>query len=898
MIDSHTTPHSRVTVEEEIRQWWNERFNSPLPEDVKQWLRETIRAEIARQRMVEHHLDDATLQKIREGRRLNQTKLDNLESSITRVRQQLDRLHRFVAINAELTEQKARLYQLNKEQASILTEQKELERFEEFEPINGRFQRLHTQQRNLASGRQQISQLFVLQEDARRQTSEAEKRVKVEKDKTDEATQAVEQAARIMGEAQHLQTQVEDAQAEHEANAADLQQLLERGDLLQKERLEQVQLRERLQKELSTLRLQQQTLEVHRSMIQQGDAVKVLLDRLLEVRQERDSLTEELNQAVRRQNERDEQLGRLFAESQAINDIINTYNEEVLGHRRSIAGQDSFALQRRALELRSRKLMLETGLSLWRSIAAGFDAIENKEQLITQLRLHTDHLNYRIDALDKEVRQLARQQEQKTYHWTLSKSQNVVQLRGDLSEGTPCSVCGATHHPWHGEGVTVQNALISSLKADCEAIDAELRNKRQQLDELQHDLIATQAKLEVENQTLQQLRDRQKQDTEEWQTFCHLDRSFTDCSSSTNREARLRLIQQLIEKSTVDAEAAEKDLNAFTFHLDAISSLGNEIQQQQQKAADLAVRLNEVNTACQVMAGQVERLNQRLRTTTETYSRRYDALDKLITIPEWFKMWSASHESVKQTLQQMMDRWNQLCSDVVKCERQLGEADAIVAQLDRTLDMVNADISLCEGIAAKTKERSEKALNALVKLVPSQDGVGFFRDHFEKLLAQREQLARCREHYLSLLREQQALEAKREVLENTNRLIEQDNAVEQRELDLWMQRYNANNPPVQMGELERVLGDGHDWSEVRHRVREITLALAITQARVDRLRSQIISLQADGLRPIADNGDNEQEALQAQLDELEGQRREILQHIARFDELLRLHRQTETAYEG
>ena len=895
MIDSHTTPHSRVTVEEEIRQWWNARFNTPLPEDVKQWLRETIRTEVARQRLAEHRLDDVTLQKVHDGRRLNQTKLDNLESAITRVRQQLDRLHRFVAINTELTEQKARLYQINKQQASILSEQKELERYEEFEPISGRFQRLHTQLQNLANGRQLISQLSIKQEEARRLTSEAEKSVLLEKDKTDDATQAVEHAARVMTEAQRLQTQFEDAQAEHEANAIDLQQLRERGDMLQKERLEQVQRKENLQRELSTLRLQQQALEAHRNMIQQGGAIQVRLDRLLEAREQRDSLTEELNQAVRRQNERDEQLGRLFSESQSINGTINSYKEEMAGHRQIIAGQDSFVLQRRALELRSRKLMLETALSLWRSIATGYDMIELKEQFITQLRLHTDHLNYRIDALDKDVRQMTRQHEQKTYHWTLSKSQNVVQLRSDLTEGTPCSVCGATHHPWQGEGVTEQNALISSLKADCEAIDTELRSKRQQLDELQRDLTATQAKLEVENVNLQHLRERQKKDTEEWQTFSHLDRSFIDCSSSTNREARLKFIQQLIEKTTVDAEEAEKELNAFTFHLDAISSLDNEIQLQQQKAADLALRLNEVNTACQVMAGHVERLNERQHTATETYSRRYNALEKLITIPEWFKTWRASHESVKQTIQQMMDQWQQLDDDTVKRELQLAEAEAIVAQLDRAIEMANADIALCDGIATKTKERMEKAQNALVKLVPSMDGVGYFKDSFDKHAAQRELLAKSRENYLAHLREQLALEAQREAIEKANQLIEQSNAVEQRELDVWMQRYNANNPPVQMGELERLLADGRDWSEIRRRVREIILEQTTTQARVDRLRSQIISLQADGLRPIADNGDNEQEALQAQLDELEDQRRKILQQIARFDELLRLHRQTETA---
>ena len=41
--DNQYTPNSNLTTEENARQWWQERFGTALPEDVKAWLRGIIR---------------------------------------------------------------------------------------------------------------------------------------------------------------------------------------------------------------------------------------------------------------------------------------------------------------------------------------------------------------------------------------------------------------------------------------------------------------------------------------------------------------------------------------------------------------------------------------------------------------------------------------------------------------------------------------------------------------------------------------------------------------------------------------------------------------------------------------------------------------------------------------
>jgi len=888
-------PEANATSEEVANSWWQERFGEPMPEDVKNWLRGLLKKEVARARVEAHRLDDNALQRIHEGRRLQQTKLGNVEDALQRLRQQRDRTKRYVALSSELEQLNKRLYELGKQQASVLTQQRELERFETFEAVNGRFQRINVLTQSIALARQTLGQLSRQIDEAKKRESEGLKELNESRNRMQEAFDTLLQAAQTMTEAERLTEQQTQQETLHTDIERTVRLFSERLARLQKQQKEAKATNELYDEELSALKLKRQSLEPHRQMIARAEGVLTQLDELLENMNLRDTLTNELNQALRKQRERDEQLGRLFTEHQNLNATMKAKQEEADGHRRNTAGQDSFTLQRRAMELHGRKLMLETGLSLWRSIAAGYDQIELKNQRISSLRLQADQLNRNIDNTETEVRRLETLLQQKTYHWTLSKSQNVIELRSDLEEGQPCTVCGATHHPWQSEGITGQNALISSLKADCENMEAELRSKRQLLSGFQRDLTTTTAKLEVESANLQLLEARQKQDTDEWQTFANLDRSFVECSRSTNREARTSMMRQLIEKATVDAEEADKELDAFTFHLNAISRIGADMKKLQQELSELNVRLNEVNTACQVMAGEVERLNFRLAKATRNYSQRYEALEHEITIPEWYNVWQSSHEGIKMRIQKMAGQWNDLQSDIHEHELVISAKNVEIELLEKMIAEVQNDIIQLEGQSAKAQDQSSKAENALQRLLSNEDGKVVFQQAKERLVSKNEELIKYEEIYGQQLQDYMYLSAKQKDLDGMVLRDEKRVAEERNELDLWMQKYNSNNPPVQFSELERVLADGTDWTDIRKNVREISLQAAITQARVDHLKAQIIALQAEGVHPNISDIDQEMQSLQQQQEELEAGRREILRQMAHLDEQIRAHEQTLTA---
>ena len=877
------------SAEEATRQWWQRQYGTPLPEEVKGWLKLMSRREVQKARVAEHFLDDVTLHKTQDNRRLCQTKLANVEASIAGIRQQMDRLRRFIRLNAELKVHQANLYEINKRAASVLTERKELERFETFEAVNGQYQRILGMERQLLLLRQMTGKNAVSIDDAQRLYDEAEKAMTLEQKKCEEMQDATLLAVRTTMECERICASRETlTQAQKSLNG--ITTLLEERLEMAKHALEENQ--SHLDAAISSqneLKGKRQSMEAHQGMIEHGENIQTLIDELTRARAQQTQLQARLKEATAQQNERNEQLAKLFTESQAIDAGTNALREEIEGHRRSIAGQDSYTLQKRAMDLRGRKLMLQTGLSLWKNIAEGYTQIDYKEQLITQMRGRIEQLNRNIDQLRTRVKQVQRQLDEKNYHWTVSKSQNVIELRNDLSEGYPCTVCGATHHPWHSETITEQNALIASMKADVEALRQELRTRNDELHALEMELTATEGQLRTETDNMRLLVERQKKDTDEWRIFSTLDRSFTDCSPSTNREARTAMIQQLIEKATIDAEDAQKTLDTFNFHLNAINQLGNQAQAKQQQANDLTVRLNEVNTACQVIVRQVEHTSKELTAATQEFSRRYTLLEKLITIPDWLRMWKESPEGLKLRIQGMMDQWAENEKNISEKAHEVEEFERTSKELQAMVTRTIADIAEHTAISDKADEHISKWNNSLEKLLNQGESKDIFSRQYDALLSQQNILEKSRENAYQQMRELMGLKAQMQICDENIQQINSQLANERLELDLWMGRYNANHPPVQITELERVLADGKDWNDLRQQVRDIVTEQAATQAKVDSIKAEIIELQAEGTKMDAENGHQEQERLQQQLETLETKRQEILRQIAHLEELLQAH---------
>ena len=880
-----TTSTDDKTAEEIARQWWKERYGETMPEEMISWMKRMTRSEARRQYLADALLSPQQQQRNEDAKRLAETKLRNIESALQRIHDQQEWLRRFNERKHDLSEHKARLFEATKQLTALANEERDLYRFETFETVQGLFQRMQLLERLTRDNKQQRGTLGREAEEKRQHVGEMQKQLQQKSDNKSEtiklmyvANDNLEQANRILGRRMVLEI-------DEKALTNIIDELAQQHDIITQEIAEHEASVKSLQENITQQNLRVQTMEPHQRMIRHSEMIQVLLERLLELRNEIEETEHLQEEYARHQQQENEMLSRVFSEYQQVQQDINTLNAELQLHRQQNLGLSSYSLQERAMKLRSRRETLISAQSLWNRIQSGYRLIEEKTQVVNQLRLKLDKIKYDITELENKVVPMRQLCHEKEYTLTLSKSQNVIELRNDLKEGISCTVCGARTHPYHSDTMLEQSKLISELRTEFELLQGELISKEKMLQETTITLAATEARRDVEEEALSMLRQRQMEDVKEWAVFAQLDPSFKECSSSTNMDARTTLIRQLIENAGKDADNAQHELDVFNFHQNRINETAETLTKKEQEHAGLTTRLNEVNTGCQVLARQVEHTRQTRAKLQTLFTQLYDRLNGMISIGDWYEMWKTNPENVRLQLQQMMNDWEQAHNELDLSTHEKSLLQSLV-EAKRTADKFIETLSLIARDEYEKRLTMRKEGEKEYATLLSDRDVKEYYESYALQIKKAEQ--EWREHLEATQQETQILaklDGRLQELTSFGEGIAAEAVSERSQLDIWMRQFNANHPPVQYTELEQAFAKDKDWNITRDKIRSLRIEVMLEQARVDNLRSSIVALQAEGMRPSDNDDAGVLESLLAQKETLEKQRQEVLiqlaeQHIA------------------
>lgn len=833
-------------------------------------------------------LNATQLQRVKETKRLAETKLSNIEESLAQLRKQQEWLRRYNKLKLELKQEKVNLFELNKQKASMAEDIRQLERFEMFESIQGTFQRLGILEKLTDQNKRSLSLLERESDEVRQAWTRQEK---LQSQMENQRKSAEERLYNIHDQIFHAFTLLGSNQAYEEeiGNLAELsekaRQQVSRLESITSEVEQQIDI---LSEELTRHKAEHQSMEMHEKMIRHAERILLQLDYLQDIEEQQQKTKNLQADVLQKQNEENKLLERVFSKYQEVLSEIETLEGELQTHKASIRGQESYKLQERAMQLKSKKQVLISAQSLWHQISVGYNIIEEKTKTLNELRLHIDNTERNIREMETEVGKLSRLCHEKEQTYLLSKGQNIIQLRADLKEGISCSVCGATHHPYHSDTMLDQSKLISEFKTDYELLSAELRGKRQQLDDLRLDLAESKGKQFSEESSLKDICIRQNDDVKEWGIYAPLDPSFKDCSASTNQNARMAMIRHMIESTANDAENAQKELDAYNFHIAQISRLSEELQAFELQKKDLSIRLNEVNTGCQVRVGQVERVMAMIDNENTRFSEVYHHLEASITIRDWKSIWDNNHEALREQIVTLANTWKTVNSQILKEEQELTLYKAQHETLLQEFRTFRHYLELVENRTGDRQNRIDENENTIKQTVGEAGPKQLYDEAYLQMANAKQAEKNEWEETQKIQVEMNYLRGRNEFHNIYGKELSEKLSEEHSRLDLWIRNFNMHHPPVQYTELQEVFSEEKDWIAVRSRIQQVQKDIIRCQTRVDEMNSRFIALQAEGNYHNADN-ESLQESLAAQMENLEGKLHDVMMQIARLTVALEDH---------
>ena len=644
----------------------------------------------------------------------------------------------------------------------------------------------------------------------------------------------------------------------------------------------------KLQEQLKKLNLHHQALSVHRLMFEKIEVVK---DKLSQFRAEKETNENDHRQLAELQkkiSEIQDTLAKAEKKQALDNDRLSTLKSELLIHRQTNLGLDGTALQQKVSSLQSRLLALRHANMLWNHLAAGYEETDQRRAKIARTTADTDQTRKDIERAKVEIVALTNTYETLNNAYMLSNSENIRRLRANLKEGSACPVCGATHHPYHTETERELGELMDNLEKDHAEARQMLDAKQQQLSELEKHLAAAEGELRAERTLLAELEQKQRQREEEWADSAKLDKSFEECNAGVNRNARFMMLEMLINSTQKTSEETARELADFNLHQQQINSLTEQIEKLSSQMDNDRTMLDTMHTNLKVMTTHQETLQQRISKSDRVCEQHYRDLDEYISISEWFTDWKKSPDNLRQRLADLSNDWISTCTTLEEMQKaetlrreELHAMEENVADANRYLQQVRDDRDATEENLMSKREELRRIFG---ESSPEEEEKRL-SDYMGQMKKQEQEAS---EQYNGLMADISILEGQHRHLEQTRKDHQSEYSEKRSQLDRWILKFNGNNPPLQISELESLYNSGRDWNVLRTELDELKKDCTLAYYNLEQAREALLALQADPERPSGE-GDESAEVLQKKLEELELHKKENDEALLRQRMLLMAH---------
>ena len=806
--------------------------------------------ETQRSTMLQDQLDEHLLAEQQERQRLLQSKRQNAQQTVQRIEQQIDWIDRFDLTSQLVADRETAFNAATKACLEARGDELKLERYDSVLSMQPLYQEIKMRRADVERIKNDESENTTALEEARHSLETLGQQLDVARERTadnekrlDERRPAINRGHALMGEINVSSEQLKrlDEQLSSAERAAEKRQstLKSKQEMLAK-----------VEDDIKQQQLHKQSLEAHRHMFDKFDLIMNKLPTLGEQTHRNQESHAKQTALRKRQSELQAQGERAEQEQHKNQAKLNALRSELLIHRQTNQGHDSAKLQKAAADNRNRLAALVRAAALWQHISEGYAQIAEKTAAQKREETELAQKQLLLQKVEIEVRSSEEAFARVSTAYTLSQSQNIVQLRKQLKEGTACPVCGATHHPYHTETERELGELLNNLDKEHAALRQDLELKRNRMENLRVEVAANAARIEADARALADRKKRQEADVEEWKTYADLDNSFADCSATVNRDARRMMIQLLIDNTTRAADEADRELETFNFHQQHINRLNEEISQLDTLMATNRTYLDKVRTEAQIATAAAEDLQQTINLSDRACAELYTDLDEMITLSGWFTAWKNNADGLRMRLTNLHTDWNQTCHALDEAERSAALLREEIKGAETNVTEDNRHVVQCresrDAIREDLSSKREELRRLMGNSTPQKEAEALQ----QAIVAARETEQKVRNDFEAGQGRLRQLEGKRDNLLKNRLDSQQQQQQKQQELDLLIARYNGTHSPVQFNELDRIFTANTDWKALRQHIDELKEQRVLASNYLEQARTELQALRADTHRPV------------------------------------------------